>query len=71
MKNLKLKIIGMHCASCAMNIDFGLEDVEGVKKAQTSYAKEECKIEFDGQKVKIENLIKAVEKAGYKARLLL
>lgn len=61
--------MGMHCVSCAMNIDFGLEDVEGVKKAQTSYASQVCEIEFDEQKIKIENLLKIVEKTGYKAQL--
>ena len=41
----KLKIDGMHCTSCAMNIDFGLEDLEGIKSVKTRYAKQECEVE--------------------------
>ena len=40
MKKIKLQIQGMHCSSCAMNIDFDLEDLDGVKSAKTSYAKQ-------------------------------
>lgn len=66
----KLKIEGMHCSSCAMNIDFDLEDIEGVKTAKTSYAKEVSEVEFDEDKVKLEVIIKSVEKSGYKAQTL-
>lgn len=41
----------MHCASCALNIDLDLEDVPGVKSAETSYAKSEAVVEFDPSKV--------------------
>jgi len=67
IKNLKLKILGMHCSSCAMNIDFDLEDLNGIKSAKTSYAKEICEVEFDEEKVKEEDIISSVEKTGYKA----
>lgn len=67
IKNIKLKISGMHCTSCAMNIDFDLEDLEGVKKAQTSYAKQETEVEFDEEKIKPEKIIEQIKKTGYKA----
>ena len=66
MKKLKLKIEGMHCTSCAMNIDFGLEDL-GVKSAKTSYAKQETEIEFDEEKIKPQKIIEQIKKTGYKA----
>ena len=47
----KLKIEGMHCASCAMNIDFDLEDLDGVKSSNTNYAKSETEVEFDEDKI--------------------
>ncbi len=65
----KLKIEGMHCSSCAMNIDFDLEDLEGIKAAKTNYAKQESEVEFDEEKVKVEDIIKSVEKTGYKASI--
>lgn len=66
MKKLKLKIEGMHCVSCAMTIDFDLEDL-GVKSAKTSYAKQEAEVEFDEEKIKSEKIIEQIKKAGYKA----
>lgn len=65
----KLKIEGMHCSSCAMSIDFDLEDLAGVKTAKTSYAKGECDIEFEEEIVAVETIITTIEKTGYKASL--
>ena len=64
----KLKIEGMHCSSCAMNIDFDLEDL-GVKSTKTSYAKQECEVEFDEEKIKLPQILETVEKSGYQAKL--
>lgn len=61
----KLKIEGMHCSSCAMNIDFDLEDLEGIKSAKTSYAKQECELEFDEEKVSDQKIIQTINKTGY------
>ncbi len=57
----------MHCTACAMNIDFDLEDLEGVKSVKTNYAKQESEIEFDEEKVKIEEVFKVIQKLGYQA----
>lgn len=56
----------MHCTSCAMNIDFDLEDL-GVKSAKTSYAKQETEVEFDEEKIKPEKIIEQIKKTGYSA----
>lgn len=70
MKKLKLKIDGMHCSSCAMTIDFDLEDLEGVKSSKTNYAKEFTEVEFDENLVKDEQILETVEKTGYRAEVL-
>lgn len=67
VKKVKLQIEGMHCTSCAMNIDFDLEDLDGVKKVQTSYAKQEVEIEYDVEKIEIDKIIQQVKATGYKA----
>ena len=64
----KLKIEGMHCTSCAMNIDFDLEDLEGVKKCQTNYAKQESEVEFDEEKITLNQVLKQIEETGYQAK---
>lgn len=65
-----LKIEGMHCSSCAMNIDFDLEDLEGVKSARTNYAKQESEVEFDEEKVSLEQVLEQIKNTGYKAHVL-
>lgn len=59
------KIEGMHCSSCAMNIDGKLEDTEGVFEATTSYAKAQTKVVFDPEKVSPAQIKKVIKKAGY------
>jgi copper chaperone CopZ len=67
MKKIKLKIEGMHCASCAMNIDFDLEDLEGVKSCKTSYARQESEVEFDESKISPEKILAQIKETGYLA----
>lgn len=70
MKKIKLKIQGMHCTSCAMSIDGDLEDyVEGVKSSSTNYAKQECIVEYDEEKAKVDEIVKQVKKTGYEAQM--
>lgn len=66
----KFKIKGMHCVSCAMNIDFDLEDIEGVISSKTGYAKAITEVEFDDKKVSSEVIIKAIDAAGYKGEVI-
>ena len=66
----KLKIEGMHCTSCAMNIDFDLEDLQGIKRSQTSYAKQETMVEYEEDKVELEQIFHSIQKAGYKVVLI-
>lgn len=63
----KLKIDGMHCNSCALNIDFDLEDIKGVKFSKTSYAKQITEIEVDPQLVDDKKILESIKKTGYKA----
>jgi len=59
------QIKGMHCVSCAMNIDGELEDLEGVIEAKTSYAKAQTAVTYDAQKVKPTKLKKVIENLSY------
>lgn len=61
------KIIGMHCTSCAMNVDGELEDTEGVLSASTSYAKAVTQIAYDPTTVSKQELQNVIESLDYKA----
>jgi len=70
MTKKKFKICDMHCTSCAMSIDFDLEDIPGVSKAVTNYAKAECEVEFEENKLDAKKIIEVIKKAGYRAQLI-
>ena len=69
MTKIKLKIDGMHCTSCSMNIDMDLEEVEGIKSVKTSYAKQESEIEFEEDKITLEQILKQIQETGYQAQV--
>lgn len=58
------KVSGMHCSSCALTIEWDLEDA-GVK-AKCSYAQALLEVEYEPQKTSEEEIKKVVEKSGYK-----
>lgn len=66
----KFKITGMHCTSCAMSIDGELEDTEGVREANTNYAKNQTEVSFDTDKLTQETIISIIKKVGYTAQPL-
>jgi Cu+-exporting ATPase len=67
-KKIIFKISGMHCTSCAMNIDGELEDTGKVKDVRTNYAKSETSVEFDPQKITEKQIIELIRKTGYEAK---
>jgi P-type Cu+ transporter len=64
-KNANIKISGMSCASCALNIEKSLQNLEGVNKAHVNLGTEEAIVEYDPTKLKLPRLEEAVEEAGY------
>jgi Cu+-exporting ATPase len=64
-KNAKIKISGMSCASCAINIEKSLGNLEGVGNATVNLGTEEALVEYDPDKLKLPDLEEAVEDAGY------
>lgn len=66
----KFKIDGMHCTSCALNIDMDLENLEGVNCSKTSYAKQFTEVEFDEEKITSKKIAEVIEKLGYKSSIV-
>jgi len=64
----RLELEGMTCASCAARIEKGLNGLEGVA-ASVNYATETASVDFDPDLVSIDELLRAVEAAGYEAHL--
>jgi len=64
-KKVELKISGMTCASCASTIEKSLLNLKGVSKALVNLGTETATVEYDDDKLKINNLNKAVSDVGY------
>ncbi|MGH3030860.1 MAG: heavy metal translocating P-type ATPase [Gaiellaceae bacterium] len=62
----ELRIEGMTCASCAVRIEKKLNTLEGVE-ARVNYATDAASVRYDPARVRLEELVGAVEAAGYRA----
>ena len=60
----------MHCANCENKIKNNLRFEKGVKKIETNVAAQTVTIEYDADKTKAKDLVKAFSKFGYQAREL-
>ncbi len=67
-QQVELELTGMTCASCANRIERKLNKLEGVS-ATVNYATEKAAVSYDGA-VTTDDLIQAVESAGYGARTI-
>ena len=67
-QHLELPITGMTCASCANRIERKLNTLDGVT-ATVNYATERATVAYDATAVEPEQLVAAVEAAGYSAAL--
>jgi Cu+-exporting ATPase len=67
-QRVELAITGMTCASCAARIEKRLNKLDGVT-ATVNFASEHAAVAFDPDQVRVEDVIGAVEAAGYGAAL--
>ena len=66
MAELRVKVDGMHCASCAMLIEEELEELDGVTEAKASFRKQQARVVFDDASLMPAILDKIVA-LGYRA----
>ncbi|MGH3739193.1 MAG: heavy-metal-associated domain-containing protein [Micromonosporaceae bacterium] len=64
---LTFRVEGMHCASCGMLIDDTLEDLDGVRRAQTSVKAGRTTVDLDPAACEPTDVIAAIAEAGYHA----
>ena len=61
----RLKIIGMHCATCVITIEKVVSGVRGVVSVQANLASNEALVTYDPSRVSLRDIVKAVRGAGY------
>lgn len=64
-ETITLKLSGLHCSSCSLNIDGELEELNGVISSNTSYAKQISVITYDPKLVDPNTFSAVIEKLGY------
>lgn len=67
MTKVKIEIVGMHCASCAFNVERSLKKIPGVKSANVSLLLKKGTAECEDS-VSREDLEKAVKRTGYSVK---
>jgi len=63
------RISGMHCASCAVNIENSLKNKKGIVSIAVNYANEKAHVEFDDSLIKSDEIKKIINDIGYRSEL--
>ena len=67
MKNLTLKIKGMHCPSCKMLIADSLSETDCIEVATVSNEKGTAEITFDEKKIDEKKIKQIIQNEGYES----
>jgi Cu+-exporting ATPase len=67
MASKTLKIEGMTCAACAKAVERATKKLDGINEANVNFATEKLNVSFEQSKIRVSDIKKAIEKAGYKA----
>jgi copper chaperone CopZ len=65
----KFKVTGMYCDACQTKIQRALSKTDGVKSATVDLDAGSATVTYDDAKVKPDQIIKIIEKEGYKAEV--
>ena len=69
MANAKLHVTGMHCGNCQIKVEKALQGVAGVYSAIVDWQGGEAEVDFNDDSVTTEQLVVAIQKVGYGAKL--
>ena len=65
MPKKTFQIHGMHCASCVAIITARLTKLEGVKSVEVNFATEQAQVDFEPERVTLEQMNEEIGKLGY------
>ena len=66
MKEIKLKIEGMHCTGCSNRLEKVLNNTDGVEKAIVSFEEKQAIITYNESQIDLTQIKEAIEGAGFK-----
>ncbi len=65
----KFSVTGMSCSACSSAVERSVKSIDGIKNVEVSLLTNSMTAEYDEKEVSAQNIISAVEKAGYKAEV--
>lgn len=65
MSQATYPIKGMHCASCAQNVERTIKALPGVKRANVNLASEKLTVDYEQNQVNVDDMAQAVKGIGY------
>jgi len=68
-QQVKIKLGGMTCASCALKIETKLKALDGVSSSVVNFANEEATVDYNPNTIDYNDFNKAIKDLGYKASL--
>jgi len=66
MKEIKLKIEGMHCAGCSNRLEKILNNVDGIESAKVSLEEKSADIKYNEEEVELNTILQEIEDVGFK-----
>ena len=66
MREIKLKIEGMHCAGCSNRLEKILNNVDGIESAKVSLEEKSADIKYNEGEVELNTILQEIEDAGFK-----
>lgn len=66
----KFNVTGMMCSGCQASVEKRMARLDGVESADVSLENKSMVVEFNEDKVGVEDIIHSVEDAGFEAELL-
>jgi Cu2+-exporting ATPase len=67
LRRIGLGLSGMYCAACSITIEDALLKVPGVSEVQVQAASQRARILLDPKRVRLSQLVAAVQRVGYRA----
>ena len=64
----KYNITGMTCSACSSRVEREVGKLDGIKELTVNLLTNSMSVEYDGDKLKSEDIVKTVEKAGFRVK---
>lgn len=68
-KETILSVEGMTCSSCVRHVEHALSEIEGIEKVEVKLKDGKVRVEHDPSRSTIDEMIRALDEAGYASRV--